>query len=85
MSGGYTIGVVLLVLGGLALLGGLGWAANGYMNQEDNNQDDTVFTEPDNSQETSQMNTGFVVAGVGLVVAVIGGVLMRTSRAGAYA
>ncbi|MEA3166637.1 MAG: hypothetical protein QOJ26_1509 [Thermoplasmata archaeon] len=80
MSGGYTIGVVLLVLGGLALLGGLAWAANGYMKQQDNNQDDTVFTEPDNSQETAQMNTGFMIAGGGLVLAIIGGVLMRTSR-----
>ena len=85
MSGGYTIGVVLLVLGGLALLGGLAWAANGYMAQEDNNQDDSVFTEPDNSQEKDQMNVGFMVAGIGLVFAVIGGVLMRTSRPGVYA
>jgi hypothetical protein len=80
MSGGYTIGVVLLVLGGLALLGGLAWAANGYMAQEDNNQDDSVFTEPDNSQEKDQMNAGFFIAGGGLVLAIIGGVLMRTSR-----
>ena len=82
MSGGYTIGVVLLVLGGLALLGGLAWAANGYMAQEDNNQDDSVFTEPDNSQEKDQMNAGFAIAGGGLVLAIIGGVLMRTSRPG---
>lgn len=80
MSAGYTIGVVLLVVGGLALLGGLGWAANGYMSQEDNNQDDSVFTEPDNSQERDQMNLGFGIAGLGLLFAIIGGVLMGTSR-----
>ena len=66
-----ALGTVLIVVGGLALLGGLGYVGYAYLQQDQNN--DGVFTDPQEGQQNKdRANTGFYVAGGGLLVALVG-------------
>lgn len=66
-----AIGTVLIVVGALALLGGLGYVLMAKESQDENN--DGVFTNPEEGQENkSKAYTGFYIAGGGLLVALVG-------------
>ena len=66
-----AIGTVLIVVGGLVLLGGLGYVGYAYMQQDENN--DGFFTDPKEGQENKdKAYLGFYIAGGGLLIALLG-------------
>ena len=74
-----AIGTVLIVVGGLALLGGLGYVGYAYMDQEKN--EEGVVTNPERGQDNKdKADLGLYVAGGGLVVALLGVVLTIGGR-----
>lgn len=79
-----TIGTVLIVVGGLALLGGLGYVGYAYMEQDENN--DGMFTNPEEGQDNKQLaKRGFYIAGAGLLVALVGVALTIGGRRSGHA
>lgn len=69
-------GVVLLVIGILALLGGGGYMLKAYNDQDENN--DGFFTNPEEGQENkNQFYNGLYAAIPGVVLIVLGLVMMR--------
>jgi len=69
-------GIVLLVVGILALLGGGGYMLKAYNDQDQNN--DGVFTDPQEGQENKgQFYNGLYAAIPGVVLIVVGLVMMR--------
>lgn len=69
-----TIGTILIVVGALALVGGLAYVGYASMQQDQNN--DGVFTDPQEGQQNKdRAYLGFYVAGGGLLVALLGIVL----------
>lgn len=76
MSATRVIGLVVLIVGALALLGGLGYMLKAYMDQDENN--DGFFTNPDEGQENKdQFYQGAWTAGGGLLLVVVGIFVMR--------
>jgi hypothetical protein len=70
------VGIVLLVVGVLALLGGAGYMFKAYNDQDQNN--DGFFTNPEEGQENKgQFYNGMYVAIGGLVLTVVGIVMTR--------
>lgn len=76
---GKTVGVLLLVLGVVALLAGLGAAGYAYTDQAEN--EDQVFADPDRTDLNQQLMVGgTVAAGAGLVLLVVGLVAMTVGK-----
>src|SRR5688572_10985547 len=76
MSATQVIGLVVLVLGVLALLGGGGYMLKAYNDQDENN--DGFFTNPEEGDENKgQFYNGMYVAIGGVVFIVAGLVMMR--------
>lgn len=66
-----TVGTVLMVVGILALLGGLAYVGIAYSDQEQN--EEGVFNDPERGQDNKdKAYLGFYVAGAGLLVALLG-------------
>jgi hypothetical protein len=66
-----AIGTVLIVVGALALAGGLGYVGYAYMKQDKNN--DGLYTDPGQGKENKdRAYLGFYIAGGGLLVALLG-------------
>lgn len=77
-----AIGTVLMVVGVLALVGGLVYVGMARESQDEN--DDGVFTNPEEGQENKgKAYTGFYIAGGGLLVALLGLGLAIGGRRGA--
>ena len=69
-----AVGTVLIVLGALVMLGGLGYVYMAAQDQDQNN--DGVFTNPEEGQENKdKAYGGFYIAGGGLLLVVLGVVL----------
>lgn len=76
MSATRVIGLVVLVLGLVALVGGLAYMWKAYHDQDQNN--DGFFTNPSEGKENKhQFWNGVYIAGGGLVLTVVGLVVMR--------
>lgn len=75
MSATRTIGLLCVVLGLVALVGGAVYAIAGY-----NHSTDGGFFSGSDKHDEGMMNTGYFIGGLGLLVLVIGIVLMATSR-----
>ncbi|MES2154897.1 MAG: hypothetical protein V4510_07150 [bacterium] len=78
MAGGIlkSFGVVFLILGIVAVVGGLGAAAYGFMQQKDN-QDHGLFQDNKKTEENKQVITyGAIGAAAGLAAVIVGIVLL---------
>ena len=76
MTATQVLGIVVLVIGVLALLGGAGYMLKAYSDQDQNN--DGFFSNPEEGQENKgQFYNGMYVAGGGLLLTIVGLVLLR--------
>jgi hypothetical protein len=66
-----TIGTVLMVIGVLALVGGMVYFGIAYRDQDQN--DDGAFTNPERGQDNKdKARLGMYIGGAGLLVALVG-------------
>jgi hypothetical protein len=75
MSATRSIGLLCVVLGLVALVGGGAFAIAGY-----NHHTDGGWFSSGSDHDSGMMNTGYFVGGLGLLVLVIGIVLMSVGR-----
>ena len=74
-----AVGTVLMIVGGVLILGGLGYVGFAWMQQDENN--DGFFTDPEKGQENKdKAMLGFYIAGGGLLLTIAGVVLTIGGR-----